>query len=268
MRVATQADRERPRVGVAGVRAEHAHELLERVVGRRAAPTWASLVSPWVFSTRKCRSAAAAICGRCVMQSTCAVAASSRSLSVSTRAVRPPMPASTSSKTSISVASPSRAASRTASAMRDSSPPEATLPSGPAGQPGVGGQAHLHGVAPARAERRLGDRDLEARAVHAHVGEVALDAPGERLGGLLAPLVQGRREALRRRPRPPRPRPPRARCARRRARPRPARARPPRRAAAGRRPRPPPKRRRSSASCSRRSSMRSSTAGSASRPVR
>ena len=65
------------------------------------------------------------------------------------------------------------------------------------GQARVGGQAHLDGVAPARAERRVGDRDLEARAVHAHVGEVALDALGERLARLLAPLAQRRREAIR-----------------------------------------------------------------------
>ena len=82
--------------------------------------------------------------------------------------------------------------------MRESSPPEATLPERPRRQARVGGQPQLDGIAPARAERRLGDRDLEARAVHAHVREVALDAARERLRRLLPSLVEGSREALRR----------------------------------------------------------------------
>ena len=62
--------------------------------------TSASLVSPGVFTTRKWRSARAATCGRWVTQSSCG-RAELASFSPSPRAVRPPMPASTSSKTSI-----------------------------------------------------------------------------------------------------------------------------------------------------------------------
>ena len=57
--------------------------------------------SPGTFSTRKCRSATLAICGRCVIVMTCARSASRASVSATAFAVSPPMPASISSKTCV-----------------------------------------------------------------------------------------------------------------------------------------------------------------------
>src|SRR6266536_2513848 len=55
--------------------------------------------SPGTFSTRKWRSATAAICGRCVIATTCARSASRRSTRATEPAVSPPTPASISSNT-------------------------------------------------------------------------------------------------------------------------------------------------------------------------
>ena len=60
------------------------------------------------FSMRRCASAYAAICGRCVTQSTWWSRASRHRLRPTGSADRPPMPASTSSKTSVGVASAPR----------------------------------------------------------------------------------------------------------------------------------------------------------------
>src|SRR5439155_700996 len=53
------------------------------------------------LAIEKCRAASEATCGRCVMQTTWRPSASSRRRSPTARAVCPPMPASTSSKTSV-----------------------------------------------------------------------------------------------------------------------------------------------------------------------
>ena len=86
--------------------------------------------SPGIFSTRKCRSATLAICGRCVIAMTWERPASRVSESATACAVRPPMPASISSNTI--VGSPARACAATlsASAMRESSPPDAVAGDG------------------------------------------------------------------------------------------------------------------------------------------
>ena len=86
---------------------------------------------------RNCASAYAAICGRCVMHSTCEAAPSRRSLRPTTSATRPPMPASTSSKMRPGGASPGTRTAESgaavplvnssvliASMMRESSPPD------------------------------------------------------------------------------------------------------------------------------------------------
>ena len=90
--------------------------------------------SPGTFSTRKWRSARLAICGRWVIVITWARAASRRSVSPTAWAVWPPMPASISSKTIVSP--PATAA--IASAIRESSPPEAVSATGPNGSPAFG----------------------------------------------------------------------------------------------------------------------------------
>ena len=126
--------------------------------------------SPGTFSTRKWRSATLAICGRCVIVITCARSASRFSVSATAWAVVPPMPASISSKTSVSP--PPTAA--IASATRESSPPEAVSATGPNGSPGFGRMRNATssapvapGVALARARRgtrRRPGRCREARS--------------------------------------------------------------------------------------------------------
>src|SRR5207249_12088561 len=59
-------------------------------------------------------------------------------------ALRPPIPASISSNTSVGVASASASTSLTASATRDSSPPDAIRDSGRAGSPGFGARSEEH----------------------------------------------------------------------------------------------------------------------------
>src|SRR2546423_1098169 len=89
---------------------------------------------PGTFSTRKWRSARLAICGRCVIVITCARSARRASVSPTACAVRPPIPASISSKTIVSP--PPTAA--IASAMRESSPPDAVSATGANGKPALG----------------------------------------------------------------------------------------------------------------------------------
>ena len=72
---------------------------------RRPRPSCSILVcvgSPGTFSTRKWRSARLAICGRCVIVTTCARARELRERLATACAVSPPMPASISSKTIVS----------------------------------------------------------------------------------------------------------------------------------------------------------------------
>src|SRR6185503_10737541 len=90
--------------------------------------------SPGTFSTRKCWSATLAICGRCVIVSTCARSASRRSTPATRCAVSPPTPASISSSTTVSPP----ATAVIASAMRESSPPDAVSATGASGRPAFG----------------------------------------------------------------------------------------------------------------------------------
>ena len=152
-----------------------------------------SLGSPAVLTTRKWRSASAAICGRCVMQSSWVCSESRSSFSPSARAVRPPTPASTSSNTSVGRAERSRAASRTASAMRDSSPPDAVRAIGVAASPGFACRKQLDAVGAARA--RLALRRGGPRACACSIPRSArcastarANGPGQRrAGGRAAP---------------------------------------------------------------------------------
>src|SRR5918995_4888271 len=100
------------------------------------------------FSIRKCAIASAAICGRWVMLSTWRVSPSARSRSPTARAVCPPTPASTSSKTSVRD-SPVPATVISASMTRESSPPEAASRIGAAGAPGLGPSMNSTRSAPA-----------------------------------------------------------------------------------------------------------------------
>ena len=119
--------------------------------------------SPGIFSTRKCRSARLAICGRWVIVITCARPASRASVSATPWAVVPPMPASISSKTIVSP--PPTAA--IASATRESSPPDAVSATGRTAGPrsaGSGTTASSAPVAPgSRSLSSTGTRRLPCR---------------------------------------------------------------------------------------------------------
>src|SRR3954463_12483402 len=82
------------------------------------------------------------------MQSTWRPSPSARSCEPTARAVCPPMPASTSSKTSV-VSEPSLATPMRASITRESSPPEAISRSGPAGRRALGAMRNSTASAPA-----------------------------------------------------------------------------------------------------------------------
>src|SRR6185503_1553855 len=103
---------------------------------KRSMRVWVG--SPGTFSTRKWVSAALAIWGRWVIVSTCARSASLPRASATACAVRPPMPASISSKTIVGSPAPAWATARRASATRESSPPEAVSATGANGRPEFG----------------------------------------------------------------------------------------------------------------------------------
>ena len=139
-----------PGVGL-GHAGQHPGELL--LAGRPSS----SRVSPELvtepslaFSTRTCRSAYAATCGRWVTTSTCAVRASWASRRPTSTAAAPPTPASTSSNTNVGTGLVPASATSRASITRDSSPPDAPLCSGRGSAPGVGGQQELDLVDAAR----------------------------------------------------------------------------------------------------------------------
>ena len=98
-----------------------------RARGRRA-PRRSAV--PSSLRTRTCRSAKQAICGRWVTTSTWRVAASRASRRPTASPAWPPMPASTSSNTSVGTSSRSASTLRHASITRDSSPPLAAFASG------------------------------------------------------------------------------------------------------------------------------------------
>ena len=194
---------------------------------RRPRARWMRVTvgSPGTFSTRKWRSARLAICGRCVIVTTCARSASRRRLSPTACAVWPPMPASISSKTI--VGPPATAA--IASAIRESSPPEAVSCSGAGAHARVRLDQERDLVGAGRARLALREVDRE-RLADAHPAQLLGDGVGERAAAAAAraswsaswsslnlPLGLGR--APLRRPRPGR-RPPPAGPARRGPRPR------------------------------------------------
>ena len=105
--------------------------------------------------------------------------ASARSRSPTARAVWPPMPASTSSNTSVG-GPPVLATAISASITRESSPPDAVSRSGAAGTPGLGAirNSTCSAPVPANSSRSLQD-DLERRVLHGQLGQLASDALGE-----------------------------------------------------------------------------------------
>lgn len=96
----------------------------------------------WSLSVKKhfpdARSPCAAICARCVMHSTWQCRPSRCSLAPTTSATAPPMPASTSSNTSVLPGTSVEASVLRASVRRDSSPPETIFASGRSSSPGLG----------------------------------------------------------------------------------------------------------------------------------
>ena len=162
--------------------------------------------SPGTFSTRKCRSARLAICGRCVIVTTCAAPASRRSVSATACAVCPPMPASISSKTIVSP--PATAA--IASATRESSPPEAVSATGANGMPWFGRMRNVAVVAARRARlarrrARPRTRPRRGRARRAPPATASANGPAaftralvQRRGGLSPALLGGLGAAPRR----------------------------------------------------------------------
>ena len=88
----------------------------------------------------------------------------------------PPIPASTSSNTSVGGASDST--TRGASIARDSSPPDAALASGRAALPGVGGEQERHPSCAVVGRLPRLDLDLDHRMGHRQLAEVHLDGRG------------------------------------------------------------------------------------------
>ena len=158
--------------------AEHALELVAALASSSSSMR-VCVGSPGTFSTLKCRSATVAICGRCVIVTTCARSASRRSVSATACAVVPPMPASISSNTIVSP--PATAA--IASAMRDSSPPDAVSATGPNGRPGFGRIRNATSSAPVAPGSRSVQHDLELAVAEADPAQLRRDRGGERLRG-------------------------------------------------------------------------------------
>src|SRR5690606_6561303 len=107
--------------------------------------------------TTRCASANAATWARCVTTTTCVLRPSWARRRPTSTAARPPTPASTSSNTNVlrgasagRSAAPPAVASATSSASmtRDSSPPDAPLPSGRSGAPGCGTSRNVTWSAP------------------------------------------------------------------------------------------------------------------------
>ena len=134
-----------------------------RAPRRRRSPSSASTVVSAVlpaadFAIRKWRSASEAIWGRCVMQSTWRPSASARRRSPTARAVWPPMPASTSSNTSVRD-SPRRPRSSARASRATARRPRPVSRIGAAGTPGFG----RSGTRPARRRSARSRRAARAR---------------------------------------------------------------------------------------------------------
>ena len=134
--------------------AEHRGELDDPARRGRARSTSVTVrPSRSRFAIRKWASAWAAICGRWVTHRTWWRRASAHRLRPIGSALRPPIPVSTSSKTSVGVSSASARTCLIASATRDSSPPEAIRASGRAGSPEFGASDEHDLVDAGRVER-------------------------------------------------------------------------------------------------------------------
>src|SRR6266545_2095257 len=165
-----------------------------------------AVARPSAFSTRMCRSAKEAICGRWVTTSTCRLAAKAANRFPTATAALPPIPASTSSKTSVGTSSRSTMTLRQASMVRESSPPEATLESGSGACPGPPENSNSTRSAPVGPGSSRGRRSTSTmtpsmpssrNSASTTAASLGPD-PGEPAGGIHRP----RREVLDRRPQP------------------------------------------------------------------
>ena len=190
---------------------QHARDFLDALgLGRARRRSVSVRPRSTCLRTARWRSANAAICGRCVTHSTCCLSAMACSFRPTTSATRPPIPASTSSNTSVL---PRRVGARhrlerehdarQLAARRDARErPQLLARVGREQELGRSRPASVQrrGSAPA-ARRRLGrEEHLEARLLHGQLGELGLH-----------PLARGRAPTrappLRQRPRPRRGRP-------------------------------------------------------------
>ena len=190
--------------------AEHTREFVDPAGAVERLALDSMTPAPSRFSTRKWWSANEATCGRCVTHSTCRCAPSDCSSRPTVAATAPPMPASTSSKTSVGTWPTSLAATWIARPMRDSSPPDATRDSGPTGCFACAAIRNSSESSPwlGRRGQRL-ERDFEPPAGHrerAHrrghamlelgSGEAALRRGAPASGGTAWPLAPRARQRL------------------------------------------------------------------------
>ena len=117
---------------------------------------------------------------------TCAVSAARASARPTAFAVSPPMPASSSSKTSVSPP----ATTAIASAMRESSPPDAVCATGESGRPGFGRIRNSTSSAPVGPGSRSVSARLELAVAEAEARELGGDRLGEARRRLGAQVVQ------------------------------------------------------------------------------
>ena len=151
-----------------------------------------STSGPRLFSTTTCVSANAATCARCVTHSTWCRAPSVASRRPTAMPASPPIPASTSSNTSVGGASVST--TRAASIARESSPPDAARASGRGLSPGLGASRNVTRSAPSSVGSPGSISTSMRRVRHRQLPEVLLHRPGERRRG----RVPGRRQRGRR----------------------------------------------------------------------
>ena len=144
--------------------------------------------------TRKCVSANAATCGKCVTHSTWRRAPAPAGAGPPSRRPRRRCRLSTSSNTSVGTDPASLATTEMASAMRDSSPPEATRESGPGACFGWLGDAELDLLQTvARRGRERLQRDVQPAARHRERLHRVGDAMRELVGGEVALFREMRR---------------------------------------------------------------------------
>ena len=155
----------------------------------RAAARCEAVTSPEAsFTTRRWFVAKAATCARCVTTITCA-----RSASVARRrpisiAAEPPTPASTSSNTNVGTSLDAAMTTSMASITRESSPPDAPLPSGRGSLPGCGRSSSDTTSAPRshRARRAVAHLDDQLGTGHGERRELVAHARREVVAGFAA----------------------------------------------------------------------------------